>query len=75
MVRDPRRRSSLDDRSDLTRNVDGSIDIVISRAVPPGHERNWLPAPAGAFRLMLRAYLPGPGILNGTYRPPRVERV
>jgi hypothetical protein len=34
--------------------------------------QNWLPTPSGNFKLMLRAYLPGAAILNGTYRVPQV---
>ena len=37
-------------------------------------QKNWLPTPAGKFKLMLRAYLPGAAILNGTYRVPPVVR-
>ncbi|NEN06129.1 DUF1214 domain-containing protein [Diaminobutyricibacter tongyongensis] len=74
MVSNPIGRSSFDDRSDLVKNDDGSIDIHLGHAAPPGLERNWLPTPSGAFKLMLRAYLPGPAILDGTYRVPPVER-
>ena len=37
-------------------------------------ESNWLPAPEGNFRPVLRAYQPGPAILDGTYRFPKVMR-
>ncbi|MEE4022065.1 DUF1254 domain-containing protein [Gordonia sp. PKS22-38] len=46
--------------SALTRNPDGSVDIVLSSR-PPGDPRllpNWLPAPAGTFRLIFRQYVP-----------------
>jgi hypothetical protein len=66
--------SSFDDRSNLARNADGSIDIYLQHEAPAGHEQNWLPTPAGKFKLMLRAYLPGAAILNGTYRVPAVVR-
>ena len=36
---------------------------------------NWLPAPAGPMRLVLRAYEPAPSLLEGTYRLPAVRRV
>ena len=74
MVGNAAGRSSVDDRSDLARNADGSIDIYLRHDAPTGHERNWLPTPAGRFKLMLRAYLPGASILDGTYRVPPVER-
>ena len=74
MVRNSIDRSSFDDRSNLAKNADGSIDIYLQQETPTGHEENWLPTPAGKFKLMLRAYLPGAAILNGTYRVPPVVR-
>jgi len=44
-------------------NPDGAVDIYIQSTAPPGHESNWLPAPAGKFILWLRAYVPGAAIL------------
>jgi len=75
MVHNPIDRHSLGDRSGLTPNADGSIDIPIQSTAPAGHERNWLPAPAGNFKLTLRAYLPGAEILDGSYHLPPVNRV
>lgn len=75
MVNNPITRSSFDDRSNLTKNADGSIDIYLQPMAPRGHEENWLPTPSGNFKLMLRAYLPGAAILNGTYRVPQVVKV
>jgi hypothetical protein len=75
MVRNSIDRYSLGSRSDLAPNADGSIDIYIQRTAPAGHESNWLPAPAGAFKLMLRAYLPSRAILDGEYHVPPVKRV
>jgi hypothetical protein len=72
MVTNPINRSSFDDRSDLAKNADGSIDIYLQHEGPTGHEQNWLPTPSGRFKLMLRAYLPGAAILDGTYRVPQV---
>jgi len=74
MVANPINRSSFDDRSNLATNADGSIDIYLQQRAPAGHEQNWLPTPSGKFKLMLRAYLPGEAILNGTYRVPPVVR-
>src|SRR6266571_5182832 len=59
----------------LVPNADGSIDIAIQRTAPAGHESNWLPAPAGYFKLMLRAYLPGRAVLDGEYHVPPVMQV
>jgi len=59
---------------DLAKNADGSIDVYLQQEAPTGHEQNWLPTPSGKFKLMLRAYLPGAAILNGTYRVPQVVK-
>ena len=75
MVSNPVGRSSFDDRSDLAANADGSIDILLQQTAPPGREQNWLPTPSGRFRVMLRAYLPGAAVLDGSYRVPPVVRV
>lgn len=74
LVRADGGRSSVGDRSALEPNADGSIDILLSRIAPADRESNWLQIPAGRFALMLRAYLPGPAVLDGSYRVPPVER-
>lgn len=73
-VANPINRYSVSDRSGLVSNADGSLDIYIQNAAPAGHQSNWLPAPAGAFILWLRVYMPGAAILDGKYKvPPIVE--
>lgn len=68
-------RFAIGDRTPgLVRNGDGSLDLFVQREAPAGHEANWLPAPAGAYSLMLRLYLPKPVVLQGAYRPPPVTR-
>ncbi len=74
MLANPINRYSVGDKSGLVTNADGSIDIYIQSAAPAGHEPNWLPAPAGNFKLWLRAYLPGPAILDGKYHVPPVVK-
>lgn len=75
MVRNPIDRYSVGSRSGLVPNADGSIDIYLQRMAPAGNESNWLPAPAGNFKLMLRAYVPGRAVLDGEYHVPPVKRV
>jgi hypothetical protein len=75
MVRNPIDRYSVGSRSGLAPNADGSIDIYLQRTAPATNESNWLPAPAGNFKLMLRAYMPGRAILDGEYHMPPVKRV
>jgi hypothetical protein len=50
----------------------GSLDIYLGHTAPPGHESNWLPTPAGPFRVIMRLYLPGPAVLDGTYDYPPI---
>src|SRR5215472_13778103 len=75
MVSNPIDRSSVGSRSGLAPNADGSIDIYMQPTAPVGHESNWLPSPAGYFKLMLRAYLPGRAIVDGEYQVPPVMKV
>ncbi len=65
-------RYAIGDRTPgLKTNDDGSLDIWIGHANPgDGKASNWLPAPAGLFTMTLRAYLPRPELLNGSYRLP-----
>ncbi len=74
-VPNPINRYSVGDRSGLSQNPDGSVDIYIQNTAPAGHESNWLPAPAGNFLLWLRVYIPGEAILHGEYRVPPVVEV
>lgn len=57
----------------LVRNADGSIDILIQHSQPAAG--NWLPVPAGRFVLVMRAYLPGPPLLDGQFRYPPLRRL
>jgi len=38
-------------------------------------ESNWLPAPKDEFNLFMRLYWPKKEILDGTWKPPAVERL
>jgi hypothetical protein len=78
-VPNPLRRYDLAQRDKLVANSDGSVDIYL-QATSPGKDReaNWLPAPKGKFKLVLRIYSPGgtpPSILDGSWTPPPVKRV
>jgi hypothetical protein len=72
-------RYTLSQRYNLVTNPDGSVDIHI-QAESPGEEKeaNWLPAPKGQFKLVMRLYGPpksSPTILDGSWTPPPVKRV
>ncbi len=77
LVANPIGRYSIGDRTPgLVREQDGSLTIYIQREDPGGEKtRNWLPAPAGRFRPALRAYIPGPGILDESWIIPPIARV
>ena len=74
-VDNPINRYSVSGTSGLILNANGSLDIYIQNTPPAGHESNWLPAPTGDFLLFLRVYLPGPAVLNGSYKVPPVVEV
>lgn len=63
----------------LKYNKDGSLDIYVQNLSPgQAKEANWLPAPAGAFRLTMRLYWPKdtpPSILDDTWKPPAVQKL
>jgi hypothetical protein len=76
LVANPINRYSLGDRSGMTTAPDGSLTLSIHSDQPSdGKLPNWLPAPAGDFFLFLRAYLPGPALLDQTWLPPTVSRL
>jgi hypothetical protein len=52
---------------------DASLDIFVQTGKPSGERVvNWLPAPPGPFRLVWRAYLPRPELLDGSFKLPPV---
>jgi hypothetical protein len=78
-VANPLNRYTLSQRNKFDLNPDGSVDLYIQNE-NPGKEReaNWLPAPKGDFKLMLRLYWPKekePSILDGSWKPPAVKQV
>ena len=73
-IANPINRYAIGDRTPgLQYGRDGSLDIYMQRDSPPGHESNWLPAPAGPFSLTMRLYLPKRSVLAGRYEYPSVE--
>jgi hypothetical protein len=74
-VDNPIRRYAIGDRTrGLARNADGSIDLYLQHASPgSARESNWLPAPVGRFKLVLRGYQPRVDLLDGRFRIPAVQ--
>ena len=77
MVDNPIDRYSVGDRTPgIVHEDDGSLIITISHTEPttPTARANWLPAPAGDFRPVLRMYEPHPAVLDGSYVTPAIMR-
>ncbi len=78
LVANPAGRYSVGDRTPGTvPDEDGGLTIHISHREPhdPVARANWLPAPAGPFRPILRVYVPDAAVIDGRYRLPAIERV
>ena len=60
----------------LQYNTDGSLTLYAG-AKSPGKDKesNWLPAPEGTFSLYIRCYWAEQAVLDGTWKPPQVEKV
>jgi hypothetical protein len=57
-------------------DTDGSLTLHVSRTKPAtAKESNWLPAPDGPFYCILRVYLPGDAVLNGSWKKPAIQPV
>ncbi|MBN1529541.1 MAG: DUF1254 domain-containing protein [Thermoleophilaceae bacterium] len=71
------RRYAIGDRTPgLRRGRDGSLTIAIQRSRPTGAlGANWLPAPPGRFRMIMRIYEPRRSVLRGSWDPPPVLRL
>jgi hypothetical protein len=72
----PLARYAIGDRtSGLRRGRDGSLTLFLQHRAPARSARsNWLPAPAGRFRVALRLYEPRRSVLSGAWRPPPLAR-
>ena len=77
LVANPINRYSIGDRTPgLRRGPDGSLTLFLQYHAPDDADQaNWLPAPEGDFRPMMRMYQPGGPVLDGSYQLPAVVRV
>jgi hypothetical protein len=75
-VDNPIDRYSIGDRTQgLQKAADGSVTLYLQRERPEGaRAANWLPAPNGPMRLVLRAYEPDDSLIEGHYRAPAIQR-
>lgn len=75
-IANPVNRYAIGDRDPLKFNPDGSLDIYFQSQNPgPEKESNWLPSGDGSFNLTIRLYWPEEAILNGSWRPPALQRI
>ena len=80
LIPNPIKRYQFNDKSKLTRNSDGSVDIYLRSTEPsdPAQAANWLPTAAGqGFEVIWRLLAPKPGriegILDGSgWQPPAI---
>ena len=76
LVANALKRYNIGDRTrGLRRDQDGSLSLYLSTAKPPAGPSNWLPAPPGAFHVVMRLYLPRAEALDGHYALPVIERI
>ena len=55
---------------------DGSLTLYLSNKNPgTAKQANWLPAPDGPFYGVLRVYLPGEAVVDGTWKKPPMQPV
>jgi hypothetical protein len=61
---------------ELKKDADGGVTLYIQHESPGrAKESNWLPAPQGPFMMAMRLYWPKEEALNGTWQPPKAEKV
>jgi hypothetical protein len=76
LVANPIGRYSIGDETPgLVRGTGSSLTIVVSASRPTQPDVNWLPAPTGAFTLVLRVYDPTPQVLDGSWSPPVIRMI
>jgi hypothetical protein len=74
MYPNPLERYSIGDRTEgLKFDDDGSLTLTIGHAEPED-KANWLPAPEGAFYLILRLYGAKPEVMADQWTPPPVRK-
>ena len=67
-------RYCINDRTDLTFNADGSLDIRIQAQDPGDETVNWLPVSDGDFHFVLRIYFPDERVLTGEWKAPTITK-
>lgn len=76
LIDNPLNRYSINDRSVVVYNPDGSLDLLLQTEAPADAAlaNNWLPISADNFHLYLRIYLPQETVLEGSWQPPTIKK-
>ncbi|KQO95443.1 DUF1254 domain-containing protein [Leifsonia sp. Leaf264] len=77
LIENPIDRYSIGDRTPgIIRDAEGGVTITISAERPTDatEAANWLPAPAGPFRPILRLYSPAASVVDGGYEIPAITK-
>jgi hypothetical protein len=76
LIDNPLNRYSINDRSAVVYNPDGSLDLLLQTEAPADAAlaNNWLPVSADNFHLYLRIYLPQETVLEGSWQPPTIRK-
>ena len=76
MISNPLNRFGIRSRDEVEYNEDGSLDIYFAPECPSmAPESNWIPSIAGSVALQMRLYSPAEKYLNGTWKPPVIQRI
>jgi hypothetical protein len=75
LVDNPVERYSIGDWNGLVLETDGAVEIRIQHADPGERVPNWLPAPPGAFNLLLQLCWPQQEVLDRRWAPPDVTPI
>jgi len=74
-VANPLNRFAVSSWMPLKYDPDGSLTLYFQNESPgKDKEANWLPAPKGAFNLLMRLYAPKSDVLTGKWNPPPVTK-
>ena len=75
LIANPLNRYCINDRTPVTYNADGSLELLLQPEAPKDKEplkANWLPTGQGGFHLFLRIYCPDRTRIDGGWKAPNL---
>ena len=75
LIANPLNRFSVNDRSSVVYNEDGSLELLLQPEPPRDDDplkANWLPTGQGGFHLFLRLYCPNMDEIDGGWKAPAI---